>query len=152
LLVHFLLGKFAVRVGKHIESVSAVSMQRLAGYSWPGNVRELENVLERAVIHSQGPVLEVDPEMLPQAPAQPGVDARAAAVPSAEAAAQAHGSVPPEAPMRLEEIERAHIVEVLSRTGGVIEGERGAARLLALHPNTLRGRMKKLGIARAPRP
>jgi transcriptional regulator with GAF, ATPase, and Fis domain len=88
----------------------------------------LENILERAVILSSGPRLEIDPEVLPvpEVPASPRVDAR------------------------LEEVERSHIREVLDTTNWVIEGARGAAKILGLHPNTLRSRMKKLGLVRGP--
>jgi transcriptional regulator with GAF, ATPase, and Fis domain len=101
-------------------------MERLLAYSWPGNVRELENVLERAVILASRPVLDIDPEVLPVA--EP-------------ATAPGHGA-------RLEDVERNHIREVLDRTNWVVEGARGAAVILGLHPNTLRSRMKKLGLAR----
>ena len=50
----------------------------------------------------------------------------------------------------LEQVERSHICSVLQKTDWVIEGERGAAKILDLHPNTLRSRMKKLGIERVP--
>jgi formate hydrogenlyase transcriptional activator len=50
----------------------------------------------------------------------------------------------------LEHVERRHVLSVLQKTDWVIEGERGAAKILDLHPNTLRSRMKKLGIKRAP--
>ena len=106
LLVHFLVGRFAGRIGKRIESVSRETMALLMAYPWPGNVRELENVLERAVILSSEPILDIDPEMLP---------------------------VPPEAPAaspentRLEDVQRSHIWEVLNQTNWVIEGPRGAA-------------------------
>ena len=63
LLVHFLVARFAARVGVRIESVGKATLERLNRYSWPGNIRELENVLERAVILSNGPTLEIDPEV-----------------------------------------------------------------------------------------
>jgi transcriptional regulator with AAA-type ATPase domain len=63
LLVHFLVTRFAARVGVRIESVGKATLERLSRYPWPGNVRELENVLERAVILSNGPTLEIGPEM-----------------------------------------------------------------------------------------
>ena len=63
LLVHFLVPRFAARVGVRIESVGKATLERLNRYSWPGNIRELENVLERAVILSNGPTLEIDPEV-----------------------------------------------------------------------------------------
>ena len=102
-------------------------MERLESYRWPGNVRELENVLERAVILSNSPTLEIEPEML--------------AVPSQEATGSDKAST-------LEQVEREHIAAVLKQTSGVIDGEQGAAKVLGLHPNTLRSRMKKLNIAR----
>jgi formate hydrogenlyase transcriptional activator len=126
-LVHFLVNKFAMRVGKRIENVNRTAMERLQSYPWPGNVRELENVLERAVILSNSPTLEIEPEML--------------ALPPHEVAANDKAST-------LEQVEREHITAVLNQTSGVIDGERGAAKVLGLHPNTLRSRMKKLNIAR----
>jgi DNA-binding NtrC family response regulator len=110
-------------------------MQRLMAYSWPGNVRELENVLERAVILCQGPILELDPALVAESGSPP-----------AEAARAASTDVP--ATLNLQEVESAHIRAVLERTNWVIDGSRGAATILGLHPNTLRSRLKKLGISR----
>jgi formate hydrogenlyase transcriptional activator len=128
LLVHFLVNKFAGRVGKRIESVDAATMQRLVEYPWPGNIRELENTLERAVILANGPVLTVEPDVF--SIAEPPRDSEHAA----------EGS--------LAEIERDHVLSVLQKTDWAIEGERGAAKILGLHPNTLRSRLKRLGISR----
>src|SRR5438093_2925227 len=64
LLVNFLVGRFAARVGLRIDSVGKATMERLSHYSCPANARELENVRERAVILSNGPMLEIDPEVL----------------------------------------------------------------------------------------
>ena len=135
-LVMFFLARFAKRFGKNIETVSAPSMERLLAYPWPGNIRELQNVVERAVVLAQGTVLEVDPGLAP-VPA----DTRSAA------------EIPPAARVvsdlaTLEEVERSHIMSVLRQTGWVIEGPKGAARILQLHPNTLRSRMDRLGIKR----
>jgi PAS domain S-box-containing protein len=128
LLVSFLVDKFAARIGKRIEGVSQATMRRLAAYRWPGNIRELENVLERAVILAPGPILdfEIDGD-------------RPSTVASAE----------DPSPPSLEEVERRHILAILGRTNWVIDGPRGAAGILGLHPNTLRSRLKKLGIARS---
>ncbi len=128
LLAMFLLEKYAGRIGRRFEGIAPDTLQRLATYPWPGNVRELENVLERAVILAAGPMLEVDPEILEHA--------------TSEADARASGS--------LEEIEKGHILKVLGQTRWVIEGPRGAADMLGLHPNTLRSRLKKLGLSRPP--
>jgi PAS domain S-box-containing protein len=132
LLIHFLLGKFAAQIGRKIEGVGAETMNRLLAYSWPGNVRELENVLERAVILTRTPVLEIGPDILPTT------------APAPAAAAQ-----PPAPAGNLEEVERSHILTVLQQTNWVIDGPRGAAKILGLHPNTLRSRLKKLGIRRS---
>jgi len=123
LLVAFFLDRLAKKLGKPLEGVSRSSLERLVVYPWPGNVRELQNVIERAAILSTGPLLEIPPELL----------ATREAVPASQT---------------LEDLEREHIVSVLRGTGGVIEGPRGAAGMLGLHPNTLRSRMKKLGIER----
>ncbi len=131
LLAHFLVKKFATSIGKSIERISAEALERLDAYDWPGNVRELENVIERAVILSPRPVLDIDPDVfVPRAVGSPS---------AVEESSQA-----------LEEVERAHICKVLEETSWIIEGTKGAARVLGLHPNTLRSRLKKLGIARPP--
>ena len=101
-------------------------MQRLVAYPWPGNVRELENILERAVILSQGDTLEIGPDLLPNS------------LPVA----------PSQGQLDLATVERNHIRCVLEQTSWVIEGPHGAATILGLHANTLRSRMKKLGITR----
>jgi formate hydrogenlyase transcriptional activator len=148
LLVGFLGPRFAARVGRRIESIDPETMSRLESYSWPGNIRELENVLERAVILSNGPVLEIEPEVFGatekdlDSPLPPPVSTSA----STERGTTA--LVPDLAPSGLEAIERAHIVAALNQTGWVIDGPRGAAKILDLHPNTLRSRMKKHGISR----
>jgi transcriptional regulator with GAF, ATPase, and Fis domain len=127
LLTKFLLDKFAARVGRRFEGIDPGTMRRLMAYPWPGNVRELQNVLERAVILATGLTLVVDPDVL----GQPGADP--AGKPSAA----------------LEDVERDHILAVLRQTKWVIDGPRGAAAVLGLHPNTLRSRLKKLGLSRS---
>jgi formate hydrogenlyase transcriptional activator len=104
-------------------------MDRLIAYEWPGNVRELRNVLERAVIISAGPTLRLDDAF----------DATNVAPPVAAA-------LP--ARQTLEDVERAHIVEVLTQCRWQIRGRGQAAERLGLHPSTLYSRMKKLGIER----
>jgi formate hydrogenlyase transcriptional activator len=122
-LVGHFLAAYAKQFRKRFVALAPESMERLLRYSWPGNIRELQNVIERACIVAQAPVVEVhDP--LREADALP----RPAAT--------------------LEEIEREHILRVLSDTEGRIEGPRGAAIILGLHPNTLRSRMRRLGIQR----
>jgi formate hydrogenlyase transcriptional activator len=149
LLAHFLVGKFALRVGKQLEGVSGPTMRRLQEYPWPGNVRELENVLERAVILATGPTLEVAPDLLPAKATRP-VEERAQPEDAGEVPSAAVHQAPGQPLPRLEEVERDHIATVLRRTNWVITGPRGAATILGLHPSTLRSRIKKLGISRSP--
>jgi transcriptional regulator with GAF, ATPase, and Fis domain len=125
LLTRFIVDRFGARVGKRIRSIPEAAVARMSAYLWPGNVRELENVLERAVILASGDVLDIPVELLP-----------------APAAAE------PEPSTGLKASERRQILDALARTNWVIEGERGAARVLDMHPNTLRSRIKKLGLSR----
>jgi formate hydrogenlyase transcriptional activator len=129
ILARYIVGKFAARIGNRVETLSQETMRRLVAYRWPGNIRELENVLERAVILATGPTLELDIDT--ELPIGPEAPAKDASLPSLEA------------------IERRHILTVLKQTQWVIDGPRGAAAILGLHPNTLRSRLKKLGISRS---
>jgi PAS domain S-box-containing protein len=132
-LALFLVNKFAARIGKRIDGIDKATMRRLIAYAWPGNVRELENIIERAVILAASPTLEIGADVLPVDVEAPAGEDQAA-----------------EQPGTLEAMEREHILAVLRRTGWVVEGSRGAAKILGLHPNTLRSRVKKLGIRRSP--
>jgi PAS domain S-box-containing protein len=148
LLVHFLVNKFAPRIGRRLDGVSRETMQRLQEYPWPGNVRELENVLERAVILATAPTLEVAPDLLPaMAKARPTEEQ--AQPEGAGAVATPARETPVQSLLPLEAVEREHILTVLRHTHWVITGPRGAARVLGLNPSTLRSRIKKLGISRA---
>jgi formate hydrogenlyase transcriptional activator len=144
-LVMFFIQRHAKRIGRTVEGVSRESMERLARYRWPGNVRELENVIERALVLSRGGVVDVGRDFLPSLPAEPPAPPAGHVVPMPTPAAVPAGTG------TLEDIERAHIAATLERTGWVIEGPRGAARILDMHPNTLRSRMKKLGLERTAR-
>jgi formate hydrogenlyase transcriptional activator len=142
LLVTYFISRFAKKFGRKIDGVSRETMERLTQYSWPGNIRELQNIVERAVVLSTGPLLQVDPDVLPLADA--------ATPPTREPetlADQPHGT----RLVSLNDAERRHIQAVLTQTHGVIEGPAGAAKILNLHPNTLRSRMKKLGVTRPAR-
>ena len=120
LLTWSFIREFSGTLGKSIESIRQDDMAGLQQYSWPGNVRELRNVIERAMIRSTGPVLEID------VPAEPSRRRDAS----------------------LHELERNHIREVLKATGWRVRGSGGAAETLGLKPTTLDYRMKKLGIRR----
>jgi DNA-binding NtrC family response regulator len=99
----------------------------LCNYDWPGNIRELRNVIERAVILANGPILKV---ALP-------TDILATAMPPKSSQASS-----------LAEVERDHIVQVLEACGWRVRGLGGAAEILGINPSTLESRMKKLGIRR----
>lgn len=146
-LVMFFLERFSKRAGKKLDAVSRPTMQRLENYSWPGNIRELQNIIERGVVLSRSSILELGPDFLPLEPsaaARPGDAEGTASAPQPDPIADDAGP-------SLREVERRHILAVLQQTGGVIDGPKGAATILELHPNTLRSRMKKLRIARPDR-
>jgi formate hydrogenlyase transcriptional activator len=139
LLVAYFLSRFTKKFGRPIDAVARETMDRLIKYPWPGNIRELQNVIERAVVLSSGSVLRLGSDFLPF----PGGPNAHAPVPF-EAA-----ETSPTELVSLEEAERRHIEAVLTHTGGVVGGPEGAARILELPANTLRSRMKKLGIDRS---
>jgi formate hydrogenlyase transcriptional activator len=140
----FYLTRFCRKFGRKLESVAQETMNNLANYPWPGNVRELQNVVERAVVLSQGPILRLDRDLVPVPPSGRGVEIEETPAQGARPASPA-----PSGLLTLEEVERGHILAALNHTSGVIEGPKGAARILNLHPNTLRHRMEKLGIKRS---
>jgi formate hydrogenlyase transcriptional activator len=127
LLVQHFVQQTARNMNKAIDTISCDTMDALTQYSWPGNIRELENVIERAVILSPGPVLRLSIRDL-------------------------HTRIAPghnhERNQTLEEVQRKHIVTTLKQTRWVLSGPRGAATRLGLHRATLYFRMKKLGIVR----
>jgi len=125
LLVNHFVKIIGKRVGKEILRISGTVMEELVAYDWPGNVRELKHVLERSVIISASESLSLHERLIPSSKQ----------LPSNKALSHA-------------EMERHHILRVLEQTRWVVEGPKGAARILKLHPNTLRYRMKKLGIRR----
>ncbi|HTM87112.1 MAG TPA: sigma 54-interacting transcriptional regulator [Terriglobales bacterium] len=125
LLVRYFAQKFSRTMNRRIETIPSETMDALVNWAWPGNVRELEHMVERAVILSPGPILNV-----PVAELRPtdgdGTNLE-----------------------RLDDAEREHILRVLREAGGVIGGATGAANRLGLKRTTLHFKMKKLGISRA---
>jgi len=146
-LVMFFLERFSKKFNKRFDSVSQATMDLLLDYGWPGNVRELQNIIERAVVLSQGPVLALNADLLPAGVSDVRADPWGG---NGDPLAIAGGSRT-RSSTSLEEIERLHILMVLQKTGGLIEGPKGAAGILGLNPSTLRGRIKKLGIRRKSR-
>jgi formate hydrogenlyase transcriptional activator len=136
LVSHFVL-QFARQMNKRIDSITSETMSALCNYRWPGNIRELQNVVERAVILSSGPVLRV---ALSDLSTNGGLVSE-----------QSHTAKPDnEGNLRrfLEETERQRILEALDETRWVIAGPRGAAAHLGVKRSTLQARILKLGIAR----
>jgi formate hydrogenlyase transcriptional activator len=129
ILVRHFVYTYAQRLRKRIDTIPTEALDALTGYHWPGNVRELQNVIERAVILTPDTVLR-----LPPAEWQ-----RSRAVLDTPTTRQT-----------LEEVERAHIIQVLRDTNGVIGGPQGAAARLGVRRTTLIYRMEKLGIPRRP--
>ncbi len=127
LLVNWFVDKFNRKMGKQIESIPSALIEHLQAYEWPGNVRELENVIERAIITTQGAALKLFAKLDPS---------RA----NRKTASQ---------PTRLADVEQIHILKILDDTHWKIEGDNGAAKALGLAPSTLRDRMNKLDIHRA---
>jgi formate hydrogenlyase transcriptional activator len=141
-LVAFCISRFSKRFGKRIDGVSRESMENLVNYPWPGNIRELQNVIERAVVLSVDPTIRLDRDLMLLVASTKGMKAP-------ETDAPEHRQADLESPkllLTLDEVDRNHILAALQHTGGVVDGPKGAARILKLHPNTLRHRMDKLGI------
>ena len=139
LVDHFLV-RFNQKLKKQVKRLDAEAMSRLRAHSWPGNIRELENVIERAMILSTGRELELGAQLLDAPEAQSRTPAAHVTTSVAEGASDAP---------TLEDVQRQHILRALQQCAWVIDGPRGAARVLGLNPNTLRSRMKKLGIRRS---
>ncbi len=151
-LAMYFLQRTARKAGKPVRGIANATLERMMSYAWPGNVRELENLIERGVVLSFGPTLELDPHLLGarSASASPSTPPSS---PPASLAAPSSGRAEPAGndAVSLEDVERRHILAVLERTGWVLEGAKGAAQLLNLTPSTARSRMKRLGITRADR-
>ena len=126
LLAHHFLQKYSTKIGKRINAIDAPVLARLQAYDWPGNVRELENIIERAIILSEGTSLQMDEAF--------------------------DLNVTPQRQQRGEktigEVEREMMQEALEICGWKIEGDGGAAVKLGVAPSTLRERIKKYGLQR----
>jgi transcriptional regulator with GAF, ATPase, and Fis domain len=155
LLLKSFAAKYAPRVGRRIDGVDPDTVTALTRYAWPGNVRELENLVERALVLNTSPVLKIAPEMLALYAPDERADVASAATGMQRilvSPAQASVNLDDTENTGLHHVQREHILRVLNATHWVIEGNHGAALKLGMKPATLRHRMKKLGIARAPNP
>ena len=124
-LVWSFVEEFCQSMGKQVSTISNRTMDMLTQYTWPGNIRELKNVLERAMIMTDGATLYIE-SISPQ---PMGMDQT----------------------LTLDEVQKSHILRVLKRVGWRVSGPKGAANILGLKPTTLEARMKKLGIKRPAR-
>ncbi len=139
LLVRHFVQQFSRRLGKTIDAIPAEAMTALTRYPWPGNIRELQNVIERAVILTNGPVLSVhiDDLRAPSPPAAP------LSTPNGHGAPAASRQ---DLRSALEESERQQIMAALEKSNWVVAGPEGAAARLGLKRSTLQSRIQKLGI------
>jgi formate hydrogenlyase transcriptional activator len=123
-LVRHFVKQYARRMNRTIETIPSETMRVLIRYHWPGNIRELQNLMERAVILTPGPVLKVPLAGLQDSKARPATNRIET----------------------LENAERRHITEALQETNWVVGGPKGAAALLGMKRTTLQWRIDKLGI------
>ena len=135
LVTHF-VRQLSQKLGKSVDAIPQETMAKLRNYSWPGNIRELRNVIERAVIITQGSQLQVNDDL--------STPALGAQDPSARR--DAFDSFP--SGETLEQNEYNAILRTLKVVHWKLEGPGGAAELLGVHPSTLRSKMRKLGIQR----
>jgi formate hydrogenlyase transcriptional activator len=135
LLVRHFVQEFSRRMNRSIETIPSETMSMLVRYDWPGNIRELQNVIERAVIVSAGPVLKVQ------------MDDLRTRIPSAEAP-NSGSTLEETGKMRdvLEDTERIQILAALKQAQWVVAGPKGAAALLGMKRSTLQAHMQRLGI------
>jgi formate hydrogenlyase transcriptional activator len=126
-LVRHFVQRFAARMQRRIDAIPTETLDALRQYAWPGNVRELENLIERAVILSAGPLLTVPLEHLGRRSTPLARD---------------------ESASTLEAVMRGHVVRVLEETNWIVGGPRGAAARLGMKRTTLQSVVKRLGIAR----
>ncbi len=131
-LAEYFLQRYSKDFGVNVTSISPASLAMMKTYSWPGNIRELGNVIERAILLGTGPVLSIPEHVF----SNDGYFVES--MPKPQSAR----------PLSLADVEAQHIRTVLNETGWRIDGPRGAAKVLGLHPNTLRSRMSRLGIRR----
>jgi formate hydrogenlyase transcriptional activator len=142
LLVRHFAEQCARRMNKKIETISSETLKQMRQYHWPGNIRELQNVIERAVILSAGPVLNVPLSEIQSRPLPAASDGNESRDKMGEA------SSGKDIRNVLEETERKHILNVLSQTNWVVAGPNGAAIRLGMKRSTLQLRMRKLGLSR----
>jgi formate hydrogenlyase transcriptional activator len=138
LLVRHFAEQFSRRMNKVIDTIPSATMEALCRYHWPGNIRELQNVIERAVIITTGPTLNVD-----LADLRVSGGSRPQQAPDM-ANSESNGSLD----YVLEQAERQQILAALEQSNWVVAGPKGAAARLCVKRSTLQQRIRRLGIAR----
>jgi transcriptional regulator with GAF, ATPase, and Fis domain len=125
LLMAYFIQAFNQKLGKQVNDISGMALEKLMKYNWPGNIRELENLVERSMLFTKGYFIE--DILLPvqqKMPMLPG----------------------PAEVKTIEENERVNIIAALKECNGKVSGTGGAAELLNIHASTLNSKIKKLGI------
>ena len=150
LLVRHFTQQYSRRMNKVIDTIPSATMDALRRYQWPGNIRELQNMIERAVIISTGPILSLDVadlKLAPESSSQPKAQQDEAWQESAAAAASGSKT---DGALRdvLHQTERRKILEALERSNWVVAGPKGAAAQLGTKRSSLQQKIRKLGITR----
>ena len=150
MLVRHFTQQFSRRMNKVIDTIPSATMDALRRYQWPGNIRELQNMIERAVIISTGPVLSLDVADLKLAPASSSQQKAPQQKASQASAAAAASDSKTDGALRdvLHQTERQKILEALQRCNWVVAGPKGAAAQLGTKRSTLQQKIRKLGITR----
>jgi transcriptional regulator with GAF, ATPase, and Fis domain len=141
-LAAYFVERLSRKVGRPARPLARAAVEQLERHDWPGNIRELQNTIERALIWSTGDEITIDWPLA--ARSMPRVDSSAARPPPAGDGTPMSGAT--SGGTTLVEVERQHIVAMLKRTEGIIEGPKGAAKMLGMKPSTMRYRIRKLGI------
>jgi formate hydrogenlyase transcriptional activator len=144
MLAEHFMRRMARKLGKPLVGIDPESLRALKAYPWPGNIRDLQNTIERAAVLTSGTLLRIDWNLDLRQEATAAVNGNASQ-PQSDSPDEPHAAEP----QSMQAMERGHIIAILKKTHGVIEGPKGAARLLNMNASTTRFRMKKLGITRA---
>ena len=140
-LANEFLRQVGLKLDKRFDAISPQALAALQRYDWPGNVRELQNIIQRGAVITTGRVWQLPEECkLSVEPKEPEGGFTASRENGASKAEETFQTT------KLDELVREHIMRVLEQTKWRIEGPKGAALILGLHPSTVRSRMLKLGI------
>lgn len=131
ILIRHFTEKIGRKIGRRLKQISKADILKLQNYDWPGNIRELENVLERAIISSEGDTIKLDDDQLKSSLSQ-----------------HIKNDLATNSTATLSDSQKSHITKVLEECEWIINGEEGAANKLGMPPSTLRSKMKKLNIKR----